>query len=144
MKYIIIAASLLIGGFNFKVESAMIHSYLLAESNDTKFQLYIASDAPPKALEVRIKSRIHDNMSLSQVVNQLGVGWMSFGESVGFIYWFFSDNTQLRILPHTYQPDEILSFTGKGGTSKMWLEKRHIPVNTNLTRRSSGTPSGAP
>ena len=126
MKYIHIMLSLF-----------LILIFQVAESADTKFILFTSNT--PTTLDAEMKSRIHDNMSLSQVVSQLGVGWMSPLESVGFIDWFFSDYTRLRILPHDYHPNEIISFAGDGGTSKMWLEKGYTPANTNLTRRSSGT-----
>ena len=102
-----------------------------AKTTDTEFRSmefkpYITSDVAPKPLKAALKNGIQDGVTLGQIVEQLGPGWMSRCESIGIITWFFDDDSSLRVWTARYIPGDTITFPGHGEhatSGKMWWEK---------------------
>jgi hypothetical protein len=52
---------------------------------------------------------IHSGMTLRELTDLLGRGWMSQYEGCGIITWTGEDGRQLQVWPTTYRPEEIIA-----------------------------------
>jgi hypothetical protein len=71
---------------------------------------------------------IHSGMSLRELTDLLGRGWMSQYEGCGIITWTSKDGRQLQVWPTTSRPEEIIDagprqHGGTGGRGRMWMTK---------------------
>jgi hypothetical protein len=67
-------------------------------------------------------------MTLRELTEMLGKGWMSQYEGCGIITWLGEDGRTLQVWPTTYGPDEMIDagprqVGGAGGRGRMWMSK---------------------
>jgi hypothetical protein len=85
---------------------------------------------PPEAAKVAKGKfdRIHSGMTLRELTDVLGRGWMSQYEGCGIITWTCEDERQLQVWPTTSRPEEIIDagprqLGGMGGRGRMWMTR---------------------
>ena len=72
--------------------------------------------------------RVRSGMTLRELTEMLGKGWMSQYEGCGIITWLGEDGRKLQVWPTTYGPDEMIDagprqLGGAGGRGRMWMSK---------------------
>lgn len=90
--------------------------------NQSKIKPFIVSNTRPKDIPIAKGGSVEDSMTLQEILDLLGPGWVSPNEGVGIIKYFFDDGRILEVWPTTYEPSEIISL-GQKGTGKMWWKK---------------------
>ena len=85
---------------------------------------------PPEATKVAKDKfdHIHSGMTLRELTDLLGRGWMSQYEGCGVITWTGEDGRQLQVWPTTCRPEEIIGagtrqLAGTGGRGRMWMTR---------------------
>src|SRR5262249_4667559 len=85
---------------------------------------------PPEAPKVANDKfdRIHSGMTLRELTDLLGRGWVSQYEGCGIITWTCADGRQLQVWPPTSRPEEIIDagprqLGGTGGRGRMWMTR---------------------
>jgi hypothetical protein len=85
---------------------------------------------PPEAAKVAKGKfdHIHSGMTLRELTDLLGRGWMSQYEGCGILTWTGEDGRQLQVWPTTYGPEEIIDagprqLGGTGGRGRMWMTR---------------------
>ncbi len=90
-----------------------------------KSSYFVVSYSRPNPLDSAKESLIKEGMILKQVVANLGPGWMSPNEGLGFIQWFFDDGAALYILPR-WRENEVVTYKGQNGTTLMrWVPRQN-------------------
>jgi hypothetical protein len=84
--------------------------------------------SPAKVVAKGKFDRIHSGMTLRELTDILGRGWMSRYEGCGIITWSGEDGRQLQVLPTTYRPEEVIDagprqVGGTGGRGRMWMTR---------------------
>jgi hypothetical protein len=72
--------------------------------------------------------RIHSGMTLRELTDLLGRGWVSRYEGCGLITWTGEDGRRFQVWPTTGRPEEIIDagprqLGGTGGRGRMWLTR---------------------
>jgi hypothetical protein len=85
---------------------------------------------PPEAAKVSKDKfgHIHSGLTLRELTDLLGRGWMSQYEGCGIITWASEDGRQLQVWPTSYRPEEIIDagprqIGGTGGRGRMWMTR---------------------
>jgi hypothetical protein len=87
--------------------------------------------APPPEVAKVAKDKfdhLHSGMTLRELTDLLGRGWVSRYEGCGIITWTGEDGRQLQVWPTTYRPEEIIDagarqLGGTGGRGRMWMTR---------------------
>ena len=83
---------------------------------------------PPTKVAKGKFDRIHSGITLRELTDHLGRGWMSRYEGCGIITWSGEDGRQLQVWPTTYGPEEVIDagprqIGGTGGRGRMWMTR---------------------
>jgi hypothetical protein len=97
--------------------------------------------------------RIHSGMTLRELTDLLGRGWMSQYQGCGIITWTCGDGRQLQVWPTTSRSEEIIEagprqLGGTGGRGRMWMTRpgraaasRTFPSSRSSRRARGGHPN---
>ncbi|HEV7302171.1 MAG TPA: hypothetical protein VGN72_22730 [Tepidisphaeraceae bacterium] len=114
-----------------------------AEEPSTKpaFRSYRRSAAQPHLLDAAKLDRITDGVTLGAIVEELGPGQMHPLSGTGIINWHFNDGRQLSVWPDRYKSDEVITWKGQSGRSRMWIGTHQWQI---LTTSPATTQSSEP
>lgn len=85
---------------------------------------------PPPRVAAANFDRIHSRMTLGELVDLLGRGWMSRVESCGIITWSCEDGRQLQVWPSTYRPEDVID---KRWMTRLAKDQSHKPAAAGRT-----------
>jgi hypothetical protein len=84
--------------------------------------------SPPKVAK-ELFDRIHSGMTLRELTDLLGRGWIfALYSGCGIITWTCEDGRELQVWPTTYGSEEVIDagprqIGGTGGRGRMWMTK---------------------
>jgi hypothetical protein len=108
------------------------------------FRPFIVSEVPPAPLDPAKLDRIKDGMTLGQIVDDLGPGWISPLSGVGIITWSFTDGRRLSVWPRSYTASEVVTKHESRGQSRMWIEQRPVMPATRPASQPATTQATHP
>ena len=71
---------------------------------------YEVSSEMPRKVKPAALYKIRSDMTLGQVVELLGKGWVPPNSGTGTITWGCTDGRNLKVKPKRYAKDEVVSF----------------------------------
>jgi len=90
---------------------------------------YEVSSEMPRVVKPAALDKIRSGMTLGQVVELLGKGWIPPNSGTGTIVWGCSDGRNLKVKPKRYVKDEVVSFEQREDDSaQMSIERSIAPA----------------
>lgn len=84
---------------------------------------YETSPEMPRKVKPKVLNKIRSGMTLAQVVDLLGKGWVPPGSGTGIVTWGCTDGRNLKVWPKRYTKDEIVSFDeSEDAPARMWID----------------------
>jgi len=78
----------------------------------------------PRKVKPAALDKIRSGMTLGQVVELLGKGWVPPNSGTGIIAWGCTDGRILKVKPRRYVKDEMVSFEQReDDPARMWIER---------------------
>ena len=85
---------------------------------------YDVSSEMPRKVKPAALDKIRSGMTLGQVVELLGKGWVPPNSGTGIITWGCTDGRNLKVKPKRYVKDEVVSFEQReDDPAQMWIER---------------------
>jgi len=85
---------------------------------------YEVSSEMPRKVKPAALDKIRSGMTLGQVVELLGKGWVPPNSGTGIITWGCTDGRNLKVKPKRYVKDEVVSFEQREYVpARMWIER---------------------
>jgi hypothetical protein len=88
---------------------------------------YEVSSEMPREVKPAALDKIRSGMTLGQVVELLGKGWIPPNSGAGIITWGCTDGRNLRIKPKRYVKDEVVSFEQTEDDPALMRIERSLP-----------------
>ena len=89
---------------------------------------YEVSSEMPRRVEPAALDTIRSGMTLGQVVELLGKGWIPPNSGTGTITWGCTDGRNLKVKPRRYTKDEVVSFEQREGDAARMSIERSLPA----------------
>jgi hypothetical protein len=85
---------------------------------------YEVSSEMPRKVKPAALDKIRSGMTLGQVVELLGKGWVPPNSGTGTITWGCTDGRNLKVKPKRYAKDEVVSFEQReDDPAGMWIDR---------------------
>ena len=88
---------------------------------------YEVSSEMPRKVEPAALDKILSGMTLGQVVDLLGKGWLPPNSGTGTITWGCTDGRNLKVKPKRYLKDEVVSFEQREDDPARMSIERSLP-----------------
>lgn len=85
---------------------------------------YEVSPQMPRKVTPAALDKIRSGMTLGQVVEFLGKGWVPPNSGTGIITWGCTDGRNLKVKPRRYVEDEVVRLEQReDDPARMWIER---------------------
>ena len=85
---------------------------------------YEVSPQMPRKVKPVALDKTRSGMTLGQVVELLGKGWVPPNSGTGIITWGCTDGRNLKVKPQRYVEDEVVRLEqGEDDPARMWIER---------------------
>jgi hypothetical protein len=88
---------------------------------------YEVSSEMPRKVKPAALDKIRSGMTLGQVVELLGKGWVPPNSGAGVISWGCTDGRNLKVKPKRYVKDEVVSFEQREDDPALMGIERSLP-----------------